>query len=101
MSENCLLVHFIYSLIGAGAGIPHLLLLDLTQDRAGSFECKSSAVAQMGDGARAKWPKSEGGVAVTFPSVWGAGSPSNIMSPGPRPNAVPSGIPIHPAVWPQ
>ena len=31
----------------------------------------------------------------------GAGSPSNIMSPGPRPTSVPSGILIHPAVWPQ
>jgi len=31
----------------------------------------------------------------------GAGSPSNTMSPGPRPTFVPSGILIHPAVWPQ
>jgi len=31
----------------------------------------------------------------------GAGSPSNTKSPGPRPTSVPSGILIHPAVWPQ
>jgi len=29
------------------------------------------------------------------------GSPSNTTSPGPRPTSVPSGILIHPAVWPQ
>jgi len=35
-------------------------------------------------------------------SFWrgGAGSPSNTMWPGPRPTYVPSGILIHPAVWP-
>jgi len=32
---------------------------------------------------------------------WGAGTPSNTMSPGPRSTSVPSGILIHPAVWPQ
>jgi len=32
---------------------------------------------------------------------WGAGSPSNTMSPGPRPTSVPSGILIHSAVWPE
>ena len=30
-----------------------------------------------------------------------AGSPSNTTSPGPRRSSVPSGILIHPAVWPQ
>jgi len=30
-----------------------------------------------------------------------AGSPSNTMWPGPRPTSVPSGILIHPSVWPQ
>jgi len=29
----------------------------------------------------------------------GAASPSNTMSPGPRPTSVPSGILIHPSVW--
>ena len=35
---------------------------------------------------------------------WGAGSQSNTnytMLPGPRPTSVPSGILIHPGVWPQ
>ena len=31
----------------------------------------------------------------------GAGSPSNTMSPGPRPTSIPSGLLIHPAIWPQ
>ena len=31
----------------------------------------------------------------------GAGSPSNTMSPGPRPTSVPTGILTHPGVWPQ
>jgi len=34
-------------------------------------------------------------------SVGGAGSPSNIMWPGPRPTRTPSFILIHPTVWPQ
>jgi len=34
-------------------------------------------------------------------SVMGAGSPSNTVSPGPRPTSVPSGILISSAVWPQ
>jgi len=29
----------------------------------------------------------------------GAGSPSNIMWPGPKPTSIPSGILIHPTVW--
>jgi len=35
--------------------------------------------------------------------LWGGGaaSPSNTMSPEPRTTSVPSGILIHPAVWPQ
>ena len=33
---------------------------------------------------------------------WGrVGSPSNTKSPKPRPTSVPSGILIHPAIWPQ
>ena len=35
------------------------------------------------------------------PTLGGAGSPSNTMPPGPRSTSVPSGILIHPAVWPQ
>ena len=31
----------------------------------------------------------------------GAGSPSNTMCPGPRPNSMPIFILIHPTVWPQ
>ena len=34
-------------------------------------------------------------------SMAGAGSPCNTMSPGPRPTSVPSGIFIHPTLWPQ
>ena len=44
---------------------------------------KSSAVAEMGDRARAKWAEKwgEGGAAV--PLFVGVGSPSNTMSPEP------------------
>jgi len=35
------------------------------------------------------------------PLFRGAGSPSNTMWPGPTPTPIPSGILIHPAVWPQ
>jgi len=34
-------------------------------------------------------------------SVGKVGSPSNTMSPGSRPTSIPSGILIHPTVWPQ
>jgi len=32
---------------------------------------------------------------------WQTGSPCNTMWPGPRPTSLPSGILIHPTVWPQ
>ena len=60
---------------------------------------KSSAVAEIGDRARAKWAEKWG--AVVPLSVRGAESPSNTMSPGTRPTSVPSGILIHQTVWPQ
>ena len=41
----------------------------------------------------------EGGCCAPF--VGGAGFPSNTMWPGPTFTSVPSGILIHPAVWPQ
>jgi len=44
-------------------------------------------------------PKSGGG--VLCPLLGGAGSPSNTISPGPRPTSVPSGILNNPTVWPQ
>jgi len=50
------------------------------------------------------WPQQtwaeKWGVAVPL-SVGRTGSPSNIMSPEPRPTSIPSGILIHRAVWPQ
>jgi len=60
---------------------------------------KSSAVAEMGDRAKARWVKKWG---VLCPlSVGGAGSPSNTLSPNPRPTSTPSGILINPTVWPE
>ena len=58
----------------------------------------SSAVAEMGDRAEQSGPKS-GGCCAPFHE--GAESPSNTVWPGPRPTSVPSGILIHPTVWPQ
>jgi len=43
--------------------------------------------------------RQEGGCCSPFGG--GAGSPSNILWPGPRSTSVPSGILIHPTVWPQ
>ena len=54
----------------------------------------------MGKRARAKWAEKWEGTAVPL-SVGGAGSPSNKMPPGPQPTSVPSGILVHPTVWPQ
>ena len=67
---------------------------------------KSSAVAEMGDcfchnrhGPKRHGPKSGGGCCAPFHG--GSWSSSNTMSPGPRRISVPSGILIHPTVWPQ
>jgi len=59
---------------------------------------KSSAVVEMADNARANGLKRWG---LLCPFPWGAESPYNTMSPGPRPTSVASGILIHAAVWPQ
>jgi len=61
----------------------------------------NSAVANLGDRSATiniaeKWE----GAAVPL-SVEGYGSPSNTMSPRPRSTSTPTGILIHPAVWPQ
>jgi len=59
---------------------------------------KSSAVAEMGD--RGHMGQKEGGCCAPFA---GAGTPSksSTMWPGPRSTSVPSGVFIHPAIWPQ
>ena len=58
------------------------------------------AVAEMGDRLTATDMSRKWGLLCPFP--WGgAGSPSNTMSSGPSPSSVPSGILIHPTVWPQ
>jgi len=59
---------------------------------------KRSAVAEMGDRARAVGQK-VGGCCAPFHG--GAGTPPNTTSPGPRPASLPSGILIHPTVSPQ
>jgi len=38
---------------------------------------------------------------AAMPLSGGAGIPSNTVWPGPRSTSVPSGLLIHPAVWPQ
>jgi len=45
-------------------------------------------------------PKTGGWAAVPLFEE-GAGSPSNTMSPWPSPTSTPSGILVHPEVWPQ
>jgi len=69
------------------------LLLRTSQNR-------SSAVAEMGDGLVTNHnSKTRRGCCA--PLRGGDGSPSNTMSSGPRPTSIPSGILIHPVVWPQ
>jgi len=62
------------------------------------FINKSSAVAEMGDRGHNRHGLKDGG-AVLLPRS--AGNPSNTMWPAPMSTSVPSGVFIHPAVWPQ
>jgi len=68
-------------------------------DKSGDIsQNKCSAVAEMGDRMATKtWAENWGGCIP----LGAAGSPSDTMWPGPSPPSVPSGILIHPAVWPQ
>jgi len=59
---------------------------------------KSSAVAEMGDRGHNRHGPKRGGLLCPPPSR-GAGFPSNAMWP--RSTSVPSGVFVHPAVWPQ
>jgi len=47
------------------------------------------------------WAEKWGAAVTLSGGEGGAGSPSNTMWPGPRRTSVPSGILIHPTVWPQ
>ena len=61
---------------------------------------KSSAVAEMGDrGHNRQCMGRKEGSAVPLSPI--AGNPSNAKWPGPRSTSIPSGVLIHPAVWPQ
>jgi len=56
---------------------------------------KSSAVAETGDRGHNRHEPKRGGLLLR------AGTPSNTMWPWPRSTSVPSGVFIHPAIWPQ
>jgi len=60
----------------------------------------SSAVAEICDRGHNRHMGRKGGAALPL-SLGGAGSQSNTMWPGPRSTYVPSGVFIHPALWPQ
>ena len=62
------------------------------------FNNKSSAVAEMGDCGHIDMALKEGGA---VPLSRSTGNPSTTMWPAPRSTSVPSGVFIHPAVWPQ
>jgi len=67
------------------------------QDRENNY--RSSAVAEMGDrGHNRHGPKM--GAAVPLSRELGR-TPSSTMWPEPRSTSVPSGVFIHPAIWPQ
>jgi len=70
------------------------------RDKDGMTKNKSSAVAEMGDSYHNRHGPKSGGLLCPFHGG-GAGSPSNTKWPGPRSTSVPSGVFIHPAVWPQ
>jgi len=72
---------------------------DWMADRDVARANKSSAVAEMGDRGHNRHGPKRGGCYAPFAGR--AGSPSNTMWPGPRPTSIPSGILMHPAVWPQ
>ena len=60
---------------------------------------KNSAVAEMGDRGHNRHGPKRRGAAVSLSQI--ARNPSNTKWPGPRSTSVPSGVFIHPAVWPQ
>ena len=63
------------------------------------YKNKSSTAAELGDRlATLDMDRKLRGVPIF--GQGGAGPSSNTMSPGPRPNCVPSGILMHLAVWP-
>ena len=59
---------------------------------------KWSAVAEMGDWLATIDMVRKLGAVLFFLGSW---VPSNMVWPGPMPTSVPSGILIHPAIWPQ
>ena len=78
----------------------------LTQSRLGRglppCQVPASSIQPLGrnkHGPKIGWPKIWG-LCPPF-GEWGAGSPSNTKSPGPRPTSIPSDILIHAAIWPQ
>ena len=64
---------------------------------------RSSAVAEMSDRSATIYMAEKWGLWCPHIFVWGrgAGSTSNTMWPGLRLTSIPSGILIHPTVWPQ
>jgi len=61
---------------------------------------KSSAVAEMGDCGHNRHGSKRGGGGYCAPFT-AAGTPCSTMWPGPRSTSVPSGVFIHPAIWPK
>jgi len=61
------------------------------------YQVASSSIRPFGHNRHG--PKIGWGTVPVF--LGGTGSSSNTKSPGPRPTFIPSGILVHPAVWPQ
>ena len=76
-----------------------ILLIELLANS--NIMYKSSSVAEMGDGLATIHMAEKWGLLCPFPWAELHGSPSNTMSPGPRPTSIPNGILIHPAIWSQ
>jgi len=89
--------------LGIGSHSSLLVNFDKRKVHTMKFLNKSSAVAEMAGDRLATTDmgrKVGSGCCAPF-RVERAGSPSNTMSPGPKPTSVPSGILVHPTVWPQ
>ena len=84
-------------LFGEGELGPHLAQCGMGR---GLPPCQVASSSIQPFGHNRHGPKIGGGA---LPPFWGrgAGSPSNTMSLGSRPTSIPSGVLIHPAVWPQ
>ena len=100
------ITHFVFTarctLVQSAAVLPYILSVCVSVSVT-FVHCdyKSSAVARWATVATIDTGIKRGGGAGAVPLSRSAGNPSNTMWPALRSTTVPSGVFIHPAVWPQ